>query len=179
MKTFYFLVSSALVLGIVTVGCAADTSPDSAGEQSSYVTGDPNKEPIDGPNEDNRPDGGPDDVVPPGPDASAPDGEVPVPGCQPLPAVGGSIAIQLVYCQQLGYTLDGSDCVFPDDSRCNVFDFYRGTCGDAFSFCARQGGTRTNKIEDMGGWTADHAECTLPSGASCWESELAYHCVCQ
>ncbi|HCT29210.1 MAG TPA: hypothetical protein DIW31_00390 [Bacteroidales bacterium] len=30
-------------------------------------------------------------------------------------------------------------CVFPDSTECDEWSFFRGTCGQAFSYCARKG----------------------------------------
>jgi len=52
-----------------------------------------------------------------------------------------------VYCEGLGYSSEtvtrnggeDADCIFPDDSRCPAWDFLAGRCGQAFSYCEKQG----------------------------------------
>ncbi len=107
----------------------------------------------------------------------------PVSGCTALPASPSSGAPSgsnpaSVYCTAMGYRLDGSTCILDDGARCEEWAFFRGECGQTRSFCARNGGTVTNVIEDKGGWTASYARCTLPSGASCDEATFARTCTC-
>jgi putative hemolysin len=108
--------------------------------------------------------------------------------CTPLPAPPGSepgapltgANPAAVYCSALGYAsdLDGN-CLFPDGTACNEWDFQRGACGGAFSFCGLHGGSVSSKTEDMGGWTATYALCTLPSGVTCKDSDFAASCTCE
>jgi putative hemolysin len=79
----------------------------------------------------------------------------------------------------MGYETRDSDCVFPSGARCEQWAFFRGTCGQAQSFCARSGGTVANVVEDRGGFTASYARCTLPSGTSCEEQAFASSCRCE
>jgi len=52
-----------------------------------------------------------------------------------------------VYCHELGYEfqiVDGAGgqygvCVFPDGSSCDAWRFLEGTCGQGYSYCAKQG----------------------------------------
>jgi putative hemolysin len=53
-----------------------------------------------------------------------------------------------VYCHALGYKLqivtedDGGQygiCIFPDGRACETWDFYRGKCGQKWSYCERCG----------------------------------------
>lgn len=115
--------------------------------------------------------------------APAPDGadDGPTPACAPqVSAPGlGMANPAATYCVELGYMYTESACVFPDGEQCDGWAFFRGECGQARSFCSRQGGTLTNVTEDLGGWTASYAQCTLPSGASCRESEFFRTCVCE
>ncbi|MBK8213454.1 MAG: DUF333 domain-containing protein [Myxococcales bacterium] len=107
----------------------------------------------------------------------------PVSGCTALPASPSSGAPSganpaSVYCASMGYRLDGSTCILDDGARCEEWAFFRGECGQTRSFCARNGGTVKNVVEDKGGWTASYARCTLPSGASCDEATFARTCTC-
>ena len=109
----------------------------------------------------------------------------PTPGpiCTPIAAPGGGPGVGLanpaaVYCEGVGGTTSGEDCLFSDGTKCEQWSFYRGECGQAHSFCNKNGGKISNVTEDMGGWTASYAVCTLPSGDSCEESEFAQNCGC-
>ena len=37
-----------------------------------------------------------------------------------------------VYCEEMGYTSDGENCVFGDGERCEEWAFYRGECGSEY-----------------------------------------------
>ncbi|HVJ92304.1 MAG TPA: DUF333 domain-containing protein [Labilithrix sp.] len=84
-----------------------------------------------------------------------------------------------VYCDSLGYTVTGDDCVFPDGSSCDTWSFYRATCGQAFSYCSRQGGTISTRKVDVGdGFAVDTAFCTTAGGKECEEAEYARTKTC-
>lgn len=114
--------------------------------------------------------------TPPPPPASA---------CTPLagPAQGPGVGMAnpaTVYCAQLGHSFDADGmCVFPDGARCEQWAFYRGECGAAHGFCARQGGVASNEVVDHGGWTSEASVCKLPSGATCEEQAFAQTCECK
>lgn len=52
-----------------------------------------------------------------------------------------------VYCKELGYKYEIVEtplgqqgiCVMPNQERCEAWDFFKGSCGKNFSYCARQG----------------------------------------
>ncbi len=47
-----------------------------------------------------------------------------------------------VYCTEMGYAVDGDNCVFPDGNSCGQWAFYRGECGAAYVKelpCAKSG----------------------------------------
>jgi putative hemolysin len=107
----------------------------------------------------------------------------PNPTCTPIPGPNSGPGVGManpasVYCEGAGGTTTDSDCVFSDGTKCEQWSFYRGECGQAHSFCNQNGGQISNVQEDMGGWTASYAKCTLPSGDSCEESEFAQSCGC-
>ncbi len=85
------------------------------------------------------------------------------------------------YCLQLGYKCvvrKGSDgeygsCMYPDGTECVSWDFYRGSCGQQYSFCEQQGGRIENRIENMGTWTAEYAVCLFSDASECGEEEYA------
>lgn len=158
MKTVIAIASSFLLS--MSVACASQTEPSSGtqGEQTSPVTGQPA------------------DVIVP----------APAPTCKPLakattgtfgaPGLANPASVQ---CTALGYRLVGDQCVFPDGASCEEWSFYRGACGQAHSFCNLHGGSVSNKVEDMGGWTASYALCTLPSGSQCHDDAFAHSCTCE
>ena len=37
-----------------------------------------------------------------------------------------------VYCTEMGYTVEGDNCVFPDGESCNEWEFYNGECGQEY-----------------------------------------------
>jgi putative hemolysin len=78
----------------------------------------------------------------------------------------------------LGYQLANEQCSFPDGTSCEEWAFYRGECGKSHSFCNLHGGSVANKVEDMGGWTASYALCTL-GGHECQEDVFAHTCSCE
>jgi putative hemolysin len=103
----------------------------------------------------------------------------PVPECTPLAQPTGSENPASVYCTALGYHLDGSSCAFPDGTTCEEWSFFRGECGQTHSFCNLHGGSVSNKIQNMGTWTANYALCTLANGKSCQEDTFAATCRCE
>jgi putative hemolysin len=40
-----------------------------------------------------------------------------------------------VYCEKLGFKLEDGNCIFSDGSKCNAWDFFRGKCGQRFTYC--------------------------------------------
>lgn len=45
-----------------------------------------------------------------------------------------------VLCASMGYTQDKNDCLFPDNTRCNQWAFWRGECGENHHICAKNNG---------------------------------------
>ncbi|MBI5667897.1 MAG: S8 family serine peptidase [Chloroflexi bacterium] len=77
-----------------------------------------------------------------------------------------------VYCLDLGYRYEtvpgiggGDDglCVFPDGDRCEQWDFYAGKCGQAYSFCARQG-LNTITLNRSDNFSPAYAACADAAG---------------
>ena len=44
-------------------------------------------------------------------------------------------------CNVLGYEIQGGDCVFPDQTRCDQWDFWRGECGQPYHICTQKNGS--------------------------------------
>jgi putative hemolysin len=89
----------------------------------------------------------------------------------------GPRAPTYAYCIDLGYAPDSNACVFPDGTRCELWSFYYGTCGQAFSYCTRQGGILANETTTRLGGTYTEAMCTL-KGARCNEQNFLKTKVC-
>ena len=74
-----------------------------------------------------------------------------------------------VYCAENGYELvfsaDGSTgiCQFPDGSECEEWAFFRGECGQTFSYCE----TNDGSLEVINGV----ATCVFADGSTCVESD--------
>ena len=77
-----------------------------------------------------------------------------------------------VYCQGLGFseetrTTDAGQsgvCIFPDKSECDTWDFLAGRCGQANSYCTKQGG----KLETN---ETNIATCVFSDNSTCSEFE--------
>lgn len=82
-----------------------------------------------------------------------------------------------VYCTNLGYTLDGEDCVFSAASRCEQWEFYHGTCGHTFSLCESDGFTLEPRTEEMDTWTAEYAVCNFGSSECLEQDYLSGSCT--
>jgi len=86
-----------------------------------------------------------------------------------------------VYCEKLGYKDEiRTDpktkgqygvCIFPDGSECEEWAFYRGKCGQKFTFCEQQGFRIENRIDNMGTWSAEYAVCVFDDGSECLEQD--------
>ena len=84
-----------------------------------------------------------------------------------------------VYCSRVGGTPEADTCTFADGTTCEQWSFYRGECGQAFSFCNQNGGQVSADKEDSGGFTITFALCTLPDGRSCKEQDFASSGKCE
>ena len=84
-----------------------------------------------------------------------------------------------VYCSRVGGTPEADTCTFADGTTCEQWSFYRGECGQAFSFCNQNGGQVSADKEDSGGFTISFALCTLPDSRSCKEQDFASTGKCE
>jgi len=84
-----------------------------------------------------------------------------------------------VYCVKLGYKIKNSNCIFPDGTICKAWDFFRGKCGQKFTYCEHQGFKIENRVDNMGGWTTEYAVCVFLDGSECLEQDyLEDKCSC-
>ncbi len=96
-----------------------------------------------------------------------------------VPAAMGIPNPSSVYCHALGYDTETRTnpetggqvgyCVFPDGSVCEAWAFYRGECGQNFTYCEKQGYKIENRVEDMGTFTVKYAACVFDDGSECSE----------
>jgi putative hemolysin len=72
-----------------------------------------------------------------------------------------------VYCNELGYVYEivGTDdgqhgvCVLPDGSKCDAWGFLEGTCGQSYSYCARQGYDLITKADGENALSREYSIC--------------------
>lgn len=84
-----------------------------------------------------------------------------------------------VYCKEQGYKLEIRTkpegqygvCIFPDNTECEEWSFFRGRCGQKFTFCEQQGFRIENRIDNMGNWTAEYAVCIFDDSSECLEQK--------
>jgi C1A family cysteine protease len=80
----------------------------------------------------------------------------------------GSADPAALYCQKLGYKYEIREddkgnqygvCVFPDGSECNAWDFFKGSCGGEYSYCAQKGYDIETEVVNKGSYTEECAVC--------------------
>ena len=84
-----------------------------------------------------------------------------------------------VYCEEMGCeykvvkTEDGERgvCVLPDGSECDAWAFYRGECGEGFSYCAKKGWAVAAKAEGDS-FATNCTTCVMPDGVHKTVSDL-------
>ena len=76
-----------------------------------------------------------------------------------------------IYCTWLGYDYNTARdtagnqyglCWFPDKSKANAWDFYRGKAGKKFSYCAKKGYLTETKRDEKNGFVSESAVCVIP-----------------
>jgi putative hemolysin len=104
---------------------------------------------------------------------------VPPPICPPSPCSPfgfGCANPASVYCTSLGYELEIVEepegqvgmCIFPDGSKCEEWSFFKGECGQQFSYCERFGGGRIDPTPGYCDFAlSECAVCILPDGSRC------------
>jgi putative hemolysin len=74
----------------------------------------------------------------------------------------------VVYCSELGYEVetiteeDGgqySVCIFSDVSSCDAWQFLKGTCGEEYSYCAKNGYDQILKTDGKNSFSRTYAVC--------------------
>jgi putative hemolysin len=81
------------------------------------------------------------------------------------------------YCVLLGYQSRGEFCIFPDGTSCNAWAFFRGQCGEPYSYCASKGGEISSRDEMVNGARYVYAECRLGE-VKCKEYSFARTGMC-
>lgn len=76
-----------------------------------------------------------------------------------------------MYCRDMNYTVSGENCTFPDGSSCEQWAFFRGKCGQQFSFCGQHGYTLMSRNDSMGGWNSEYAVCSFNGTSECMEQQ--------
>ena len=79
-----------------------------------------------------------------------------------------------IYCNSLGYdyVVEVNDksgkqdgfCIFPDETKCEQWDFYSGVCGKKFSYCEQNGYITETRKEGEDPFSPVYAVCVLESG---------------
>lgn len=95
----------------------------------------------------------------------------------PTPCGGGTPAD--AWCLELGYKCEIKSgekgeyaiCIFPDGSECSTWDFFRGACGQKFSYCVKKEAQIESRVDDMGTWTAQYAVCLFSDHSECLEQD--------
>jgi putative hemolysin len=62
------------------------------------------------------------------------------------------------YCGSLGYNESVDICIFPDGTNCKEWEFYRGKCGQKWSYCELKGYDLKN-LSLKEGWGPDGSVC--------------------
>jgi putative hemolysin len=80
------------------------------------------------------------------------------------------------YVAKLGYKYEISTegkgmVIFPDGTKADEWDFFRGKARQEWSYCQQHGGKIENRSEDMGTWTSEYAVCIFTNGSQCRESD--------
>lgn len=74
------------------------------------------------------------------------------------------------YIIALGYSIEDGKIVFPDSSRCDPWLFFRGECGQEWSYCEMMGNDLINVVETVGTWWASYAVCVFEDSSQCLEN---------
>ncbi len=66
-----------------------------------------------------------------------------------------------VYCQDLGYVYKNVEesCVFPDNTKCNAWDFLKGKCGKKYSYCNKMGFDIETLNDGKNAFSSEYAVC--------------------
>ncbi|MBN1149552.1 MAG: DUF333 domain-containing protein [Anaerolineales bacterium] len=77
-----------------------------------------------------------------------------------------------VYCTEMGYSFQFAEteagqvgiCAFPDGSTCSAIAFLEGKCGEAFSYCAKQGLKQETRADGQNPFSPEYAVCVSADG---------------
>ncbi len=72
-----------------------------------------------------------------------------------------------VYCTQMGYTYniiktpkgESGQCAFPDNSKCDEWDFFKGKCGNTYSYCVKNGYDIKTMSDGNNSYSPEYAVC--------------------
>ncbi len=71
------------------------------------------------------------------------------------------------YCETMGYTyVKGGECLFPDNTQADAWNFYRGKEKQEFSYCVRKGYNMETEVVDKEGYTQEIPVCVPRKGNS-------------
>ena len=71
------------------------------------------------------------------------------------------------YDYRIENNLDGSQdgiCILPDDSECEQWGFYAGTCGTEYSYCVREGYDLETRSDGQDPFSPNYASCVTKEG---------------
>jgi putative hemolysin len=77
------------------------------------------------------------------------------------------------YCEKAGYQyiLADDSCALANGIACDVWDFYRGSCGQSYTYCEKHNGVIQNVTEKSGTATYEYALCTFSDNSVCLEDD--------
>lgn len=92
---------------------------------------------------------------------------------QPIPKLLQAPDPAAKFCVDSGYQYEGGMCIFPDGSKCEEWAFYRGECGQKFTYCEKQGNKVESRVETETIKDAQfiYAICKFPDGTECGEED--------
>jgi putative hemolysin len=98
---------------------------------------------------------------------------IPVTSGQPAGPRNNMANPAAVYCTDLGYELQTitdeaggqrGNCIMPDQTKCDEWDFLAGKCGQEFSYCAKHGYQTRVAKDSNNGYSLEYAVCVDHSG---------------
>jgi putative hemolysin len=80
----------------------------------------------------------------------------------PMPDPSAAYAVFLGYKVETRKNPNGAEhgvCIFPDGSECDTWDFFRGVCGQKYSYCSIKGCETRAITENRGSYTSKYCAC--------------------